>query len=481
MHILHIALGGCLRAPPVSYGLTPDTGGHIAYVLEAARAQACQPGVEHVTILTRRFHDPALGSIHDTMHEPVTAKLSILRLGPGNNPYREKDAACLDVPDLTRRLLAYMKQRACRFDAIHAHFADAAQLALGVRAVVPVPVFYTPHAFGLDKLLCGAPRNAALYRRIARERHALTHADGVIVSTRDEAECQIPRYDSPDVTTRLRLIAPGAPTLDPAPASHGARFLAPLLAKPGKPLILAIARPVEKKNLLHLARCYARSPQLRARANLVILAGQHIGLREGSEEARVISGLCDLRRTYGMEDCMALPPAHDNADVAGLYRYAARSKGVFVNPALHEPFGLTLLEAAAVGLPVIATDRGGPVDILAGTGHGLTVSPDDAPALTEALSQILGSPRLWHGFSRAARERAGLFGWQSYGAESLAFYRSRSPVSGRTVTGARSSTDPLPMRSYSDPAPRPPSGTLPSDVTGSRLCLPAIVGAEIGA
>lgn len=38
-------------------------------------------------------------------------------------------------------------------------------------------------------------------------------------------------------------------------------------------------------------------------------------------------------------------------------------QGVFVNPALVEPFGLTLIEAAAYGLPMVATKNGGPVDI----------------------------------------------------------------------------------------------------------------------
>jgi glycosyltransferase involved in cell wall biosynthesis len=39
------------------------------------------------------------------------------------------------------------------------------------------------------------------------------------------------------------------------------------------------------------------------------------------------------------------------------------AQGVFVNPALVEPFGLTLIEAAAYGLPMVATKNGGPVDI----------------------------------------------------------------------------------------------------------------------
>ena len=44
-------------------------------------------------------------------------------------------------------------------------------------------------------------------------------------------------------------------------------------------------------------------------------------------------------------------------------------EGVFFNPALTEPYGLTLIEAASHGLPVIATCNGGPSDIVAEPEH----------------------------------------------------------------------------------------------------------------
>ncbi len=46
------------------------------------------------------------------------------------------------------------------------------------------------------------------------------------------------------------------------------------------------------------------------------------------------------------------------------------TRGVFVNPALQEPFGLTLIEAAAHGAPIVATCNGGPVDIVKTLSNG---------------------------------------------------------------------------------------------------------------
>jgi len=74
-------------------------------------------------------------------------------------------------------------------------------------------------------------------------------------------------------------------------------------------------------------------------------------------------------------------------EVPKLYRAAAASGGAFVNPALTEPFGLTLLEAAASGLPIVATNDGGPRDITANCHNGLLIDPLDQSGI---VGQFLG-------------------------------------------------------------------------------------------
>lgn len=422
MHILHIALGGCLRAPPVLYGITPDTGGHIAYVLEAAQAQAACSHVDHVTIATRRFRNDTLGLVHDQEIEHVSDKVKILRLGPAGAAYREKDEALANLSEIAETLCRFARQSGQHFDVIHCHFSDGVFVGQALSRMSGAPVIYTPHALGIDKLIAGGMDCPALRTRIDNEREALDRADGIIVSTRDEAMNQVPRYGVSLASARLRMIAPGVPTLASAPASHGRNFLTRFLEQPDRPLILAIARPVEKKNLAFLAETYARNKSLQDRANLVILSGQHNNQQPASEDARVIADLEQIRSTHGLQSVFAFPPAHTAQDVAGLYRFAATRQGVFVNPARHEPFGLTLLEAASAGLPVIATDRGGPVDIIRKLGHGLLVSHNSAIALCDALLRILGTPSLWRGFAEAARRAAPELSWENYAHESTHFY-----------------------------------------------------------
>ncbi|CAI0449237.1 unnamed protein product [Linum tenue] len=69
--------------------------------------------------------------------------------------------------------------------------------------------------------------------------------------------------------------------------------------------------------------------------------------------------------------------------------------GVFSNSAFIEPFGLTLIEAAAYGLPMVATKNGGPVDILRVLDNGLLIGPHDQQSIATALLKLVANKQLW--------------------------------------------------------------------------------------
>ncbi|MFC6640670.1 glycosyltransferase [Sulfitobacter profundi] len=350
--------------------MTEDTGGHIAYILGAARAQAARGDVDLVQIVTRAFDEPTLGAVHAQTEQQVSRSLSIRRLWTAQRGYLSKENLAAEIPALVDAFLEDLAQTQRLPDVIHAHFADAAQLALEARARFGIPVIYTPHSLALSK---SGP--AVDTDRVAAERRALLEADAVVLSSRDEAEVQVAAYGA-DAQARVHRVSPGVSLRRPAEAGAGRALLADRLSDPDRPTLLAVARPVARKNLATLARVYADSPALQARANLVILAGQHGDALQANAEAR--AELTRLRETLevpALRGKVALPPSHTQGDVAALYDRAAQTGGVFVNLALHEPFGLTMLEAASHGLPVVATQEGGPADIVADLGHGICVPP----------------------------------------------------------------------------------------------------------
>lgn len=409
--------------PPVRYGITADTGGHIAYVLEAACAQAGLSQVASVSVVTRLFDDKRLGADHARVCDRLGPKTTIDRVATANRSYLEKGALFQDLPAFLDAFCTHLIGRPRLPDVLHAHFADAAHVAEVVRRRFGIPFVYTPHALGRDKRGTAAA-DSGLDQRIAAERGALANADAVIVSTRNEADQQVAAYQVPGLGERLWHIPPGVPQLGggvrgrcsgTAPSwMHG-------LDDPARPIVLAIARPIRKKNLTALVRAFAANEELRRRANLVILAGQHDGGVPSDEQRDVVAELRRWAVTPALRGRFALPGTHDAADVAALYRRAA-SGGVFVNPALHEPFGLTLIEAAAAGAPVVATCRGGSADIIATTGHGLLVDPLDEPAIGAACLRIVSEPALHHRLSRAGLDNVHRYSWLRYAERSVALY-----------------------------------------------------------
>lgn len=442
---MHVALGGCLKAPPINFGITADSGGHLAYVMEAALAQAALPAVERVTLVTRRFSEPDLPAVHDLAREVVANRVTIDRVATDSPRYLEKEALAAELPSFTAGFCRYLQTLPALPDVIHAHFADAAAVAIEARRRFGIPFVYTPHALAIDKRGQGLG-DGGLEARIAAERQAITAADALIVSTRDEADRQVRAYGVA-VDDRIRCIAPGVPQRR---SDDGGMTLADrlgdMLDRPDLPIILAIARPVAKKNLAALVRAYAHDPLLQAQANLVILAGQDDG-RSSVEEGVVRQELHALCATPALRGRVALPPRHDAADVAALYRRAAQG-GVFVNPALHEPFGLTLIEAAEAGVPVVATRHGGPVEIVAAIGHGVLVEPRDIAAIARACRGVIGDTAAHARFHAAALANHGRYDWHVYASEAVAAYRALRRPPGllacdidNTLTGCQSAAD----------------------------------------
>ncbi|RLM69612.1 hypothetical protein C2845_PM17G05470 [Panicum miliaceum] len=181
---------------------------------------------------------------------------------------------------------------------------------------------------------------------------------------------------------------------------------------PHKPMILALSRPDPKKNVTTLLKAYGESRHLRELANLTLILGNRDDIEEMSGgAATVLTAVLKLIDRYDLYGQVAYPKHHKQTDVPHIYRPAAKTKGVFINPALVEPFGLTLIEAAAYGLPVVATQNGGPVDILKALHNGLLVDPHDAAAITDALLSLLADKARWLECRRDGLRNIHRFSW----------------------------------------------------------------------
>ncbi len=432
LYLLLISIHGLIRGHDLELGRDADTGGQTLYVVELARALAERPEVARVDLVTRRIVDPGVSADYAEPEEALGEGARIVRIDAGPEGYIPKEQLWDHLDSFTDNLAQWMREQPQVPDLVHSHYADAGYVGVRLAHLVAVPLVHTGHSLGRDKrkrLLAkglSAEDIESTYnmqRRIDAEEELLANADLVITSTRNEIEEQYGLYNyyNPDTMT---VIPPGTnlerfhpPGADPD-LSYLER-LQPFLSDCSKPLVLALSRPDERKNIPMLLEAFHDSAALREAANLLIIAGNRDDIRDlDTGPQTVMTALLLMIDAYDLHGYVALPKRHRSDEIPAVYRAVCAGGGVFINPALTEPFGLTLLEAAASGLPLVATENGGPVDILSNCNNGILVDPLDPEAIAAALLRLLGDRQAWEEASRNGLEGVRRhYTWQAHAAK----------------------------------------------------------------
>jgi glycosyltransferase involved in cell wall biosynthesis len=87
-----------------------------------------------------------------------------------------------------------------------------------------------------------------------------------------------------------------------------------------------------------------------------------------------------------------------------------------------EPFGQVIVEGMALGVCVVASDRGGPTELVTPDVDGLLVAPSDPAALAQALRRLGDDPALRHRLGSAGPRAAARFSAETIAAEEQQFY-----------------------------------------------------------
>jgi len=179
------------------------------------------------------------------------------------------------------------------------------------------------------------------------------------------------------------------------------REIEKFLFNPAKPLIVSIGRADKRKNFEAIIQAYGEDKELQTMANLAIFAGVRKDISKmAEEEQEILTNLLLLMDKYDLYGKMAIPKKNDpQQEVPEIYRIAARKKGVFVNATPGENFGLTVLEAAACGLPVIASSKGGPKEIIHHCQNGLVINVEQPSAISYAIKKVITDQSLWQRYS----------------------------------------------------------------------------------
>ncbi|KAJ8429958.1 hypothetical protein Cgig2_015688 [Carnegiea gigantea] len=371
---------------------------------------------------------------------------------------------------------------------IHGHYADAGDSSALLSGALHVPMVFTGHSLGRDKFeqllkqgrLSREEINATyrIMRRIEAEELCLDASEIIITSTRQEIEEQWQLYDGFDLVLERKLrarmrrvsvayhyydgslmnnaqrIPPGmefhhiAPhdadadtevdglkdsNANPDPPIWSEVQIMRFLSNRRKPMILALARPDPKKNLTTLVKAFGECRPLRELANLTLIMGNRDDIDQmPATNASVLISILKLIDKYDLYGQVAYPKHHKQSDVPDIYRLAAKTKGVFINPAFIEPFGLTLIEVL---------------------DNGLLVDPHDQQSIADALLKLVADKQLWAKCRQNGLKNIHLFSWPEHCKTYLsriASIKPRQPNWQKTSEGSENSESESPGDSLRD-------------------------------
>ncbi|QDU54520.1 HAD-IIB family hydrolase [Aeoliella mucimassa] len=423
MYLQLISIHGLIRGESVEMGRDADTGGQVRYVLELAKTLSKFPQVEQVDLFTRRIKDRRVSEDYAEEIEQLTPNCRIVRLPCGGGKYIRKERLWPHLDEYVDAMISFTRREGREPALVHGHYADAGYVAKEVASMFGAPFVFTGHSLGKPKLdylesegwtIEQANKELAIEQRINVEQDCLAVADLVITSTRHERDHQYRDYFR-DGDLRFEVIPPGTDLerffpyyeYDMPSAEIDERFkqarvrmnhdLGRFHLASDKPLILALCRPDRRKNIGALIDAYGQSNELKAIANLAVFAGirQDIETMPDNEQQVLTDMLLAMDR-YDLYGKMAIPKNHDSEyEVPELYRLAAASRGIFVNTAFTELFGLTAIESSATGLPFVVTENGGPQDIEENCKSGLLVDVNDQQQLTSSMIKLLTDNMAW--------------------------------------------------------------------------------------
>ncbi|MGA7759910.1 MAG: glycosyltransferase [Ilumatobacteraceae bacterium] len=373
-----------LHTSPLAQPGSGDSGGMNVYVRELVSALA-QAGVE-CTTFTRA--DRA-GLPREVVVEPGHRVVHI-EAGPHHLP---KEALPEVVDEFRRGVLDWYADEELP-EVIHGNYWLSGIVGHHLKHELDVPFVSTFHTLARIKAAAGDPESTL---RDRSEAEIVQCADAICVSCVEEEDQFRLHYGNP--RGRLEIIAPGVEHAFFAPGDQaGARRA--LGFDLDRSLLLFVGRiqPLKGPDVAIRALYELGDPT----AELVIVGGASGA--DGDAETQRAHLLVD---ELGLHDRVRFVEPQPHHILSTYYRAA----DVVLAPSRSESFGLVALEAAACGVPVVASAVGGLLSLVDDGRTGRLIDGRDPTPYARAVAEILGDDGLRASMGAAAVERARRYTW----------------------------------------------------------------------
>jgi D-inositol-3-phosphate glycosyltransferase len=378
-----VALISVHTSPLIQPG-SGDSGGMNVYVREVASALA-QAGVECTTYT--RADRPGLPAEmvvepgHRVVHVPA---------GAFDLP---KEALADELDVFTLGVLEHLAGGP-GVDVVHGNYWLSGVVGHRLKHHLDVPLVSTFHTLARVKAEGG---DLEPDWRDRAEAEVIACSDAVCVSCPEE-ERQFRRLYG-DPAGRIEIVPPAVEHAFFAPGDrHGARNAVGLPTD--RPVVLFVGRiqPLKAPDMAIRALAHVRNDDA-----LLVLVGGASGPAGEAEFERALALVGEL----GLDDRVRFVPPRPHHILSSYYRAA----DVVIVPSRSESFGLVALEAAACGIPVVASAVGGLLNIVHDGVTGMLVDGRDPARYGRAISRLLADPVGAAAMGAAAAVRARRFTW----------------------------------------------------------------------
>jgi len=388
-----------MHTSPLAQPGLADAGGMNVYVRQLASALARSGS--RCEVFTRRegADQPA-----STWVEPGF-RVHHVKAGPlGQVP---KEA----LPDLVGQwtsgvgaVLDQLARRGEGVELVHANYWLSGMAGHALKHAMGLPLVTTFHTLERVKAQAGESEEVVAERRSAGEAAIVGCSDAVLASCPVEAGQLVGLYGAD--AGRVEVVPPGVDRafFSPGDQSQARRAVG---LPVGVPIVLFVGRVQPLKGLVTAASALALLSQRAGRAGAarLVVVGGPSGPQGGAELAAAM----DIVAAHGVSERVSVVAPQPHEMLSTYYRAA----DVCIVPSRSESFGLVALEAAASGIPVVASAVGGLSQLVDHGRTGYLVGPRDVRAFAHYLGELLDDRSLARLLGVAALGRSAAYTWSA--------------------------------------------------------------------
>ena len=381
---------------------TPDTGGQCLYIKEVMK-ELVKYKYEWIDAYTRHWGDKLEIELIEGL-----PNCRVIRIPSASDEFIPKEQLKPHLKEFFLNMTSFVSQNNLNYDLVHSHYWDGGLIGGMIADEYNIPLVHTSHSLGSVKKATAAKDDTLTYSERIKDETSIYQRSTVIIAESSQEVEELVKTYRVIPKDKIHAIPAGVDINWFYP--RGSREQAKnQLGFSNQLLVLSLGRLDPRKGFDLFVKAMPEIvndlKHLQKRINFVISAGDKADdgkLSLNTGEQREYDKIMNLTEDLGISEYFSVIPRIDLEKVPVYYTAA----DVFVVPSRYETFGLVIVEAMACQTPVVATNIGGPPDIITDGKEGYTVNPELTSDLTQCIVNTIQNSSIHRQMSEHAKKTA---------------------------------------------------------------------------